>query len=131
TRMLFKPKITAALLFCLGLAAQQNLVNAQSTEEQPEGDSGIIGDVIWPLAFNDMCQTLLGVTNNLDKQIAYAKTKGYSCTAAQTTAIGGPGKCNPLSIVLGVLWPLAFDQQKILINRIKAQTDCLTPIIVR
>ncbi|KAF9981397.1 hypothetical protein BGZ75_007346 [Mortierella antarctica] len=129
--MLFKPKFTAALLMCLGLAAQHNAVNAQSTEVAPEADSGIIGDVIWPVAFNDMCQTLLASTNNFDSMIAYAKTKGYSCTAAQTTAIGGPGKCNPLTLVISVLWPLAFDQQKILGNRIKAQSECLKAIIVR
>ncbi|CAO3568697.1 unnamed protein product [Mortierella alpina] len=129
--MLFKIKFTAALLFCLGVAAQKNAVDAQSTEVAPEGDTGIIGDVIWPVAFNDMCQTLLAVTNNLDKQIAYAKSKGYACTPAQTTAIGPPGKCNPLTLVISVLWPLAFDQQKILGNRIQAQTECLTPIIVR
>jgi hypothetical protein len=120
--MLFKPKFTAALLFSLGLAAQQNVVKA---------DSGVIGDVIWPVAFNDMCQTLLAVTNNLDKQIAYAKTKGYSCTPAQTTAIGGPGKCNPLTLAISMLWPLAFEQQKILGNRIRAQTECLTPFIIQ
>ncbi|KAF9948415.1 hypothetical protein BGZ70_002229 [Mortierella alpina] len=98
--MLFKTKFTAAFLFCLGVAAQKNAVDAQSTEVAPEADSGIIGDVIWPVAFNDMCQTLLAVTNNLDKQITYAKSKGYSCTPAQTTAIGPPGKCNPLTLVI-------------------------------
>lgn len=129
--MLFKPKFTAALLFCLSLAVQQNAVNAQSTEVAPAADTGIIGDVIWPVAFDEMCRTLLKITQDLDKQVAYAKSKGYVCGPALDTAMAKPGVCNPLTLVISVLWPLAFDQQKILINRIKAQTDCMTPVIVR
>lgn len=110
--MLFKPKCTAALLFCLRVAAQQKAVNVQSAEAVPEETSG---QVIWPVAFDTMCKTLLAITNNLDKQVAYAKSKGYSCTAEQTNEIGG-GKCNPLTPVSSVLWALAFRQQEILIN---------------
>ncbi|CAO3568073.1 unnamed protein product [Mortierella alpina] len=119
-----------ALLFCLGVAAQQRAVNAQSAEAVPEETSG---QAIWPVAFDTMCKTLLAITKNLDKQVAYAKFKGYSCTAEQTNEIGGPGKCNPLTPVSSVLWARRslLDSKEILINRINAQTECLTPIIVR
>ncbi|KAF9558542.1 hypothetical protein EC968_007065 [Mortierella alpina] len=110
---------------------QEIAVDGQSAEVDPEADTGIIGNVVWPVAFSEMCQTLLSITTSLDKQVAYAISKGYPATPEVTAEISKPGKCNPLTIVISVLWPLAFDQQKILINRIKVQTDWLTPIIAR
>ncbi|KAG0374134.1 hypothetical protein BGX24_010798 [Mortierella sp. AD032] len=146
--MLFKPMITAALVMTLGLVAnaaptsEVAVVSADVATPMPEAapttdvdpaaqsaevdPAGFLDSLLWPEAFSRHCNAMLGISANLDVQIARARRKAnYSCTAAQTTAIAITPSCPSADYLIGVLWPLAFDKQDTLSRRIAAQVECL------
>ncbi|KAF9910420.1 hypothetical protein EC991_006687 [Linnemannia zychae] len=121
--------IVAALVMSLSLItdAAPAAAPADAPAAAP-GDvsaTGIIDATLWPLGFTNQCNALAAITAGLDKQIARAKSKNYSCTAAQTKIIQTDAKCSPLSIVTSLIWPIAFAQQESLSKRIAAQVECL------
>lgn len=155
--MLFKSTIIAALLIGLSFAAphpdlaaepeavavafaEPQAVNAaESQAGVPMQQQGIVDDIlnpgnlliigntVWPIAFNRQCKTLATITANLDKQLAHAKLKykKFSCTTAQAAEIAKNPTCPIFNLATNVAWPIDFIQQENLTKRIAAQTACL------
>ncbi|KAG0200973.1 hypothetical protein BGX28_006104 [Mortierella sp. GBA30] len=119
--MLFKPKYTAALLICLGLAARMNVANAQASVDEP-------------IAVNKPAQGILSSTEGVQsstEETQFSKGEMQSVTIGDilgpnSGVVGPEGDYGVIGDLLtGAIWPLAFTQQCNSLLQISNKLDCL------
>lgn len=112
------------------ILSEQASITKQSDEHGLNSSTGIIVDVLWPLAFNTICKSLSDISEDLGHILdRYTGPNGMECTNEQRNIINSPQGCSnadgATNFVTQLLWPLAFQGIIDTTKRIDAQTQCL------
>jgi hypothetical protein len=98
-----------------------------------DGFGDLLGDVIFPIAFDKNCKTLTFISENLEHILSRYIGQGLQCSNDLRQIINTNVSCsNPdgtTSLISQVIFPLAFQALQDLANKIRAQTQCLDALL--
>ncbi|KAL9549774.1 hypothetical protein MBANPS3_005035 [Mucor bainieri] len=98
-----------------------------------DGLGDFVENVLYPLGFSQLCDTLLNVSANLGYILDLNTRNGVQCSAENRNVINSATSCKAADDLTGfvnsVLWPLAIRGFKDTAEKINAQASCLKKIL--
>ncbi|KAI8067459.1 hypothetical protein BC940DRAFT_300792 [Gongronella butleri] len=124
--------IAALVAPALALNNEVNNDAVDKTELDKFDLGGVLNNALWPAAFAKSCMMITKSMQDLMILMTNPLMNGLHCTEDQQRLYEAPVQCHGEGLqttAAEILWPLAFNQQQSVLEKLNAQTKCLRDFI--